>query len=181
MGEEKRRPGRPRKWASDAERMRATRAAQRAKRDEASQGARKASRAAEGRDCDTALPVVSPVAPVSQAPPSATAPDQVADHTDCELTIEALRRELIDLEERYDDLVLSRWVLSRKYEHALGRMRTHDPAGIVWLVEHLAEWERDNEARRTKRLQEPNRKRARRRYEEEFDRRLEIARRQSEQ
>ena len=35
MGEEKRKPGRPRKWASDAERMRATRAAQRAAREAA--------------------------------------------------------------------------------------------------------------------------------------------------
>ena len=35
MGEEKRKPGRPRKWASDAERMRATRAAQRAEREAA--------------------------------------------------------------------------------------------------------------------------------------------------
>ncbi len=35
MGEEKRKPGRPRKWASDAERMRATRAARRAEREAA--------------------------------------------------------------------------------------------------------------------------------------------------
>ncbi|MFP5487627.1 MAG: hypothetical protein ACLGHQ_04905 [Acidimicrobiia bacterium] len=100
---------------------------------------------------------------------------------DCEATIGALRRALVDLEERYDDLVLSRWMLSRKYEHALGRMRTHDPAGIVWLVERLAEWERDNEARRIRRLQEPHRELVRRRYEEEFERRLEQARRQSQQ
>lgn len=92
-----------------------------------------------------------------------------------------MRRELVDLEERYDDLVLSRWMLSRKYEHALGRMRTHDPAGIVWMVERLADWERDNEARRFRRLQEPHRELVRRRYEEEFERRLEIARLTMEQ
>jgi hypothetical protein len=142
--------------------------------------AKKDSRDADRRCGETHMPVVSPVASAGQPPASAVAPEPVADHTDCEGTIGALRRELVDLEERYDDLVLSRWMLSRKYEHALGRMRTHDPAGIVWLVEHLADWERDNEARRIKRLQEPNRELVRRRYEEEFDRRLELARRQSE-
>jgi hypothetical protein len=106
---------------------------------------------------------------------------ETADHKDCEATIAALRTELVDLEERYDDLVLRRWILSQKYECALGRMRSHDPAGIVWLVGRLAEWERDVEAKRTKRLQEPNRELARRRYEEEFERRLEHARRQSQQ
>ena len=127
----------------------------------------------------SALPVAPTVGAVSQLPPSAAAAELVADHTDCEATIGELRRELVDLEERYDDLVLSRWMLSRKYEHALGRMRTHDPAGIVWLVERLADWERDNDARRIRRLQEPHRELVRRRYEEEFDRRLEQARRAS--
>jgi hypothetical protein len=60
-------------------------------------------------------------------------------------------------------------------------MRSHDPASIVWLVERLAEWERDSEAKRTKRLQEPNRELVRRRYEEEFDRRLDLALRESQQ
>lgn len=117
------------------------------------------------------------MASASQPPGSAVAPESVADHTDCEATIGALRRELVDLEERYDDLVLSRWMLSRKYEHALGRIGTHDPAGIVWLIERLAEWERENEARRTKRLQEPSRELV----QEGFDRRPELARYQSEQ
>lgn len=179
MVEQNRKPGRPRKWASDAERMRATRAAQRAEREATSQRAEKGSRNADQRRGEAPVPVVSPVAMASKPPASAVIPEPAADHPDCEATICALRTELVDLEERYDDLVLSRWILSRKYEHALGRMRTHDPAGIVWLVERLAEWERDVEAKRTKRLQEPNRDRARRRYEEEFDRRLEVARRQS--
>ena len=181
MGEEKRKPGRPRKWASDAERMRATRAAQRSEREAASLREGQQSRGADGRCGETSMPVVSPVASTSQPPASVVAQKPIADHTDCEATIRALRTELVNLEERYDDLVLSRWMLSRKYEHALGRMRSHDPAGIVWLVEHLADWERDNEARRIKRLQEPSRELVRRRYEEEFDRRLELARRQSEQ
>jgi hypothetical protein len=126
------------------------------------------------------MSVVPPAVEVTQTPPSAVPQEPVADHSSCEVTIGALRRELVDLEERYDDLVLRRWVLSRKYELALGRMRAHDPAGIIWLVERLAEWERDVEAKRT-RLQEPNRELVRRPYEAEFDRRLEQARRQSEQ
>lgn len=184
MGEEKRKPGRPRKWASDAERMWATRAAQRAEREAASPQEGKDSR--DARDADrrwgeAPVSVVSPVAPANQPRASAVAPELIADHEDCEATIRALRTELVNLEERYDDLVLSRWMLSRKYEHALGRMRSHDPAGIVWLVERLAEWERDNEARWIRRLQEPHRELVRRRYEEEFDRRLEQARCASQQ
>lgn len=180
MGEQKRKPGRPRKWASDAERMRATRAAQRAALEAAAQRAAKQSNEAAGRHAAAPIPVVPSDAEVGR-PPSAVAPQPVADHRDCEVTIRALRIELVDLEERYDDLVLSRWMLSRKFEHALGRMRTHDPTGIVWLVERLAEWERDNEARRIRRLQEPHRELVRRRYEEDFERRLELARRQSQQ
>jgi hypothetical protein len=127
------------------------------------------------------VPVVSPVASTNQPPAPAVAPEPIADHKDCEATVRALRTELVDLEERYDDLVVSRWILAQKYERALGRMRTHDPEGINWLVEYLAEWERAVEAKRTKRLQEPNRERVRRRYEQEFDRRIELARRQSQQ
>jgi len=181
MGEQKQNPGRPRKWASDAERMRAARAAQRAEREAASQRATKGSRAADGRGVGAPMPVVSPADAASQAPWPEVINEPVADHTDCEGIIAALRVELVDLEERYDDLVLSRWILAQKYERALGRMNLHDPAGIAWLVEQLAEWERDVEAKQTMRLQEPNRERVRRRYEEEFDRRLEHARRQSQQ
>ena len=155
--------------------MRATRAAKRAER-----GAAAGSGVVDRRRGEAPAPVDSSVAPASQPAASVITPERVADHTDCEATIGALRRELVDLEERYDDLVLSRWMLSRKYEHALGRMRSHDPAGIVWLVERLAEWERENEARRINCLQEPSRELVRRRYEEEFDRRLELARRQSD-
>ncbi len=167
MGEQKQKPGRPRKWGSDAERMRATRAAQRAEREAALRRAEDGSRCDDRRGSEAPAPVIAPVVAVR------------ADHTDCEATIGALRTELVNLEERYDDLVLSRWILAQKYECALGRMNLHDPAGIVWLVEQLAEWERDVEAKRTKRLQEPNRERARRQYEEEFERRLELARRAS--
>ncbi len=181
MVEQKRQPGRPRKWASDAERMRATRAAQRAEREAASPQEGKDSRDADRRWGEAPVPVVSPVASTKQPPASVVAREPIADHTECEATIGALRRELVDLEERYDDLVLSRWMVSRKYEHALGRMRSHDPAGIVWLVEHLADWERENETRRIKRLQEPHRALVRRRCEEEFEQRLELARRQSQQ
>ena len=182
MGEQKRKPGRPRKWASDAERMRATRAAQRAEREAASQRTTRRSSGAGGRDDeDESTPIGARAAAAIPTPPTAVAPERVADHSDCDATISVLRAELARLDERYDDLVLSRWILAQKYERALGRMRTHDPHGINWLVEQLAEWERDVDDRRTRGLQEPSRERARRRHEEEFERRLELARRTSQQ
>jgi hypothetical protein len=152
MGEQKQKSGRPRKWASDAERIRATRAAQRAERAAASRRAENGSRGDDRRGGEAPAPVIAPVDSASEPPASAVV-QEPADHTDCEVTIGALRTELVDLEERYDDLVLSRWILAQKYECALGRMNLHDPAGIVWLVDQLAEWERDVEAKRTKRLQ----------------------------
>jgi hypothetical protein len=161
--------------------MRAARAARRAEREAASSQEEKDSRDADRRWGETPMPVVSPVASAGHPPASAVVPEPLADHTGCATTIAALRRELVDLEERYDDLELSRWMLSRKYEHALGRMRSHDPASIVWLVERLADRESDNEARRIRRLQEPHRELLRRRYEEEFERRLELARRASQE
>ena len=180
MGEQKRKPGRPQKWASDAERMRATRAAQRAEREAASQRTTRQSSGAGGRDDDDErTPIDAPAAAATPTPPTAVAPERVADHSDCDATISVLRAELEWLDERYDDLVLSRWILAQKYERALGRMRTHDPHGINWLVEQLAEWERDVDDRRTRGLQEPSRERARRRHEEEFERRLELGRRSS--
>ena len=136
MGEEKRKPGRPRKWASDAERMRATRAAQRAEREAASLQEGKESRDADRRWGEAPVTVVSPVASTNH-PPSVVAPEPIADHKDCQATIRALRTELVNLEERHDDLVLSRWILGQEYELALGRMRSHDPAGIVWLSDGL--------------------------------------------
>lgn len=139
MGEQKRKPGRPRKWASDAERLRATRAAQRAERVAASRRAEKGSGDADRRRGEAPVPVVLPVASASQPPASAVAPEPRADHTECGATIDELRTALVDLEERYDDLVLSRWILAQKHECALGRMRSHDPAGIAWLVEQLAD------------------------------------------
>lgn len=159
--------------------MRATRAKHRAERASASPRAENGSRGDDRRGGEAPAPVTAPEVDVNPTP--APGVREPADHADCDVTIGELRAQLVDLEERYDDLVLSRWMLSRKYEHALGRMRSHDPAGIVWLVEQLAGWERDNEARRIKRLQEPNRELVRRRYEEEFHRRLEHVRRRSQQ
>lgn len=163
MGEQKRKPGRPRKWASDAERMRATRAAQRAEREAVSQRATRRSSGTRSRDDDERMSLDAPVVAAVPMPPTAVAPEHVVDHSDCDATISVLRAELFRVEERYDDLVLSRWILAQKYERELGRMRTHDPHGINWLVEQLAEWERDVDERRTKVLQEPSRERARRR------------------
>ena len=177
MGEQKRKPGRPQKWASDAKRMRATRAAQRAEREAVSQRATRRSNGTRGRDDDERMSIDAAVVAAMSMPPTAVAPERVVDHSDCDATISVLRAELFRVEERYDDLVLSRWILAQKYERALGRMRTHDPHGMNRLVEQLAEWERDVDDRRTRGLQEPSRERARRRHEEEFERRLEVARR----
>ena len=63
MGEEKRKPGRPRKWASDAERMRATRAAQRAEREAASLQEGKESRDADRRWAEFTELISSPRLP----------------------------------------------------------------------------------------------------------------------
>lgn len=179
MGEQKWMPGRPRKWASDAERMRATRSAQRAEREAAAQRATRRSSGTLGRDDDVRTSIDAPVVAPIPTPPTQVVPERVVDHADCDATISVLRGELARLNERYDDLVLSRWILAQKYERALGRMRTHDPHGIHWLVEQLAEWERDVDDRRTRGLQESSRERARRRHEEEFERRLELAHRSS--
>ncbi len=179
MEEHKRKPGRPRKWASDAERMRATRAAQLAEREAASQRATRRSSGTRSRDDDERISIDAPVVAAVPMPPTAVAAERVVDHSDCDATISVLRAELFRVDERYNDLVLSRWILAQKYERALGRMRTHDPHGINWLVEQLVEWERDVDDRRTRGLQEPSRERARRRHEEEFERRLELARRSS--
>lgn len=112
MREQKGKPGRPWKWTSDAERMRVTRAAKRAEREAAALRAENGSRSADRRRGEASAPVESSVASASQAPASAVAPDPVADHTNCEAAIRALRSALVNLEERYDDLVLRRWIIS---------------------------------------------------------------------
>ena len=98
MGEQKRKPGRPRKWASDAERMRATRAAQRAEREAASQRTTPRSSGARGRDDDERMSVDAPVVAAVPMPPTAVAPERVADHADCDATIGVLRAELFRVE-----------------------------------------------------------------------------------
>jgi hypothetical protein len=160
--------------------MRATRSVQRAEREAATQRTTRRSSRAGGRDDDDErTPIDAPAAAAIPTPPTQVVPERVVDHADCDARISVLCAELFRLEERYNDLELSRWILAQKYERALGRMRTHDPRGINWLVEQLAEWERDVDERRTRGLQEPSRERARRRHEEEFERRLELARRSS--
>ena len=71
MGEQKRKPGRPRKWASDAERMRATRAAERAEREAASQRTtRRSSGAGDRDDDDERMPIDAPAAAAIPTPPT---------------------------------------------------------------------------------------------------------------
>jgi hypothetical protein len=115
--------------------MRAARAAKREQR--LAEDARTAERR-EALDRPVGSSPDAPTATAARASDTTAAPD----HTVCEAIVDALRTELVNLEERYDDLVLARWILSRKYEQALGRMRSHDPTVFVWLVEHLAERER---------------------------------------
>ena len=54
-----------------------------------------------------------------------------------------------------------------------------DSDGIAWLEEQLGAWEREVEEKRLKGLIEPYRQQARRWYEEEFERQLELAQRAS--
>jgi hypothetical protein len=139
MGEPKRKPGRPRKWASDAERMRATRAAKSAEREETARRAEQDSRDTDRWSGEAPARADSPVASASRPPASAAAPESIAEHTDCEATVGALRRELLDLEERYDDLVLSGWILTRSTNaHSAGCARTIRPASFGWSSDSLS-------------------------------------------
>ncbi len=95
------------------------------------------------------MPVVPPAVTASEMSSCAGFSTPVADHASCEATIGELRTMLVDLEERYDDLVLRRWIISQKYEHALGRMRSHDPPGIVW-------WSSDSPIGRAPSISQPS-------------------------
>lgn len=178
MAEQKRQPGRPRKWSSDAERMRAARAAKREKRlaEEARQAERRSLEAERDRSSptnETSIESRPGLNPIEAQPGPRT------EHAECQMVIRTLRDELAWRYELYDDLALRQWVLERKYERALSRLRSHDSDGIAWLEEQLGAWEREVEEKRLKGLIEPYRQQARRWYEEEFERQLELAQRAS--
>ncbi|MCJ7781827.1 MAG: hypothetical protein MUQ27_13495 [Acidimicrobiia bacterium] len=140
MTDEKRKPGRPRKWSSDAERMRATRAAKSAKRlaDEERREAKRAAQGRAGREQFASPPNAKPV-PAAGAPK--TGNTWMTVHATCEANIVKLRDELRQLEDEYDDSVYDRWILEHQYRMAITRMQDHDPDGIAWLDEEVRRWE----------------------------------------
>lgn len=158
MTDEKRKPGRPRKWSSDAERMRAARAATRAKRlaDEERRGVKSAEQERASREQCASSPIAKLV-PAAGAPK--TGNTWMAVHGTCEANILKLRGELRELEDEYDDSVYDRWILEHQYRRAVARMREHDPDGIAWLDEQARRWE----SRREGYLEDRRRLRLRRR------------------
>lgn len=136
MTDETRKPGRPRKWSSDAERMRATRAAKRAAR------AAEAERLEAERDVQewaNRERFATPTEAKSGAP--TTDNTRKALHATCEADITKLRSELRELEDEYDDAVYDRWILEHQYRMAIARMRDHDPDGVAWLDDQARRWE----------------------------------------
>jgi hypothetical protein len=137
MSDEKPKPGRPRKWSSDAERMRAHRAAKREK--PRADGERRA--AAERDAAEKAKAAWSP-APSPEAPATnLTAEERSAIHGPCEAIIEQLREEVERLEAEFDEVVYDRWIVATQYRLAIHRMQEFDPPGLDWLDEQLTKWE----------------------------------------
>jgi hypothetical protein len=137
MTDEKRKPGRPRKWSSDAERMRAARAAKRLA-DEERREVKRAERERASREQFASSPNSKPVS-APGAPK--TGNTWMAVHATCEANILKLRGELRELEDEYDDSVYDRWILEHQYRMAVARMQEHDPDGIAWLDEQVRRWE----------------------------------------
>ena len=121
MTDEKRKPGRPRKWSSDAERMRAARAAKQAKRlaDEERREVKRAEQERASLEQFESSPNAKPV-PAAGAPK--TGNTWMAVHATCEANILKLRGELRELEDEYDDSVYDRWILEHQYWMAVARM-----------------------------------------------------------
>lgn len=136
MTDEQRKPGRPRKWSSDAERMRAARAAKRAER--AAEAERlEAKRQIQGwkeRERFATPPNTKAAMPKTGATWKAV-------HATCEANIVKLRGEVRQLEDEYDDSVYDRWILEHQYRMAVARMQEYDPDGIAWLDEQVRRWE----------------------------------------
>ena len=138
MTDEKRKPGRPRKWSSDAERMRATRAAERAKRvaDEERREARGAEQERASREQYASSPTAKSTSPAPISPKTGNTWKAV--HATCEANIVKLRGEVRELEDEYGDSVYDRWILEHQYRMAVARMQEHDPDGIAWLDEQVS-------------------------------------------
>lgn len=156
MTDEKRKSGRPRKWSSDAERMRATRAAKRLHDEER----RELKRAEQDRESREQFASSEHGNPVSAAGVPTAGNTCMALHATLEASILKLRGELRQLEDEYDDSLYDRWILEHQYRMAVARMREHDPEGVAWLDEQVRRWE----SRREGYLE--NRRRLRRRGRE---------------
>jgi len=140
MTDEKRKPGRPRKWSSDAERMRAARAAKREKRlaGEERREVKREEKERATREQFASSPNAKPV-PAAGAPKTGNTWKAV--HATCEANIVKLRDEVRQLEAEYDDSVYDRWILEHQYRMAVTRMQEHDPDGVAWLDEQVRRWE----------------------------------------
>ena len=136
MTDEKRKPGRPRKWSSDAERMRATRAAKRAER-EAEENRLEAKRLMQ--EVKDRRRYSTP--PHARAAAAKSGNTWKAVHATCEANITKLREELRTLEDEYDDSVYDRWILEHQYRMAVARMQASDPEGLAWLDDQVRKWE----------------------------------------
>lgn len=136
MTDEKRKPGRPRKWSSDAERMRAARAAKRA---ECAAEAERLEAKRQVQDWKERERYATP--PNTNAGAPKTGNTWKAVHATCEANILKLRDEVRELEDEYDDSVYDRWILEHQYRMAVARMQEHDPDGIAWLDEQVRRWE----------------------------------------
>lgn len=136
MTDEKRKPGRPRKWSSDAERMRAARAAKRAERAAEAERVEAKRQVQDWKERERFA-----TAPNAKAGAPQTDATWKAVHATCEANIVKLRSEVRQLEDEYDDSVYDRWILEHQYRMAVARMQEHDPDGIAWLDEQVRRWE----------------------------------------
>ncbi len=113
MTDEKRKPGRPRKWSSDGERMRAARATKQAKR-LADEERSEAKRAEQERASRERFASPSKAKPVSAAGAPKTGNTWLAVHAVCEANIVKLGDEVRELEGEYDDSIYVRYRLRQR-------------------------------------------------------------------
>ncbi len=140
MPGEKRKPGRPRKWSSDAERMRAARAAKREERRVAEERGAVRREQQERRTRETFSTAATSESATEKPTPGV--PDDVADDDiSNRAEIDKLRAEIRRLGDEFDDVVYDRWIFETQYRMAVHRMRRHDPDGLVWLDDQLRRWE----------------------------------------
>jgi hypothetical protein len=139
MGGAQQRPGRPRKWSSDAERMRAARAAKRETQRAADErgAARRQQHERRTREKSTTVPTTEQlVAPAESTIPEPHGGEHVAERSE----VDRLRAEVRRLEDEYDDVVYDRWIFETQYRMAICRLQQHDPEGLAWLDEQLRRW-----------------------------------------